>query len=81
MTADKMSISMDGAIGADVRSSARRAGLSLSAWVTEAAAARLRQEALVAFFADYERVHGAFTEEELAKARTDLGLDRTSVRR
>ena len=81
MTVDKLSISMDPSLGADVRESARQAGQTLSAWVAEAAAARLRRDALDAFFTHWEREQGAFTEEEMARARADLGLDRTSVPR
>jgi len=39
---DKMSISMDPQLGDDVRAAAERAGMSVSAWLAEATAARRR---------------------------------------
>lgn len=66
---------MDAQIAARVRDAARRAGQPLSAWLAEAAQAKLRSEGLDAFLREYEAEFGAFTEEELNEARRDLGLD------
>ena len=74
MRVDKMSISFDVRLGDDVRHAAEKAGKPLSTWLAEAAAAKLRAEALAAFLDDWEAEHGAFTAEELAEARRSLGL-------
>ena len=46
----------------------------MSAWLSEAAANRLRNESLGAALDLWEREHGPFTEEELAAAADSLGL-------
>lgn len=74
MTVDKLSVSFDAELGAAVRAAADRAGEGLSRWLADAAAAKLRAEALADYLDDYEAKHGAFTPEELAKASQDLGL-------
>ncbi len=74
MKVDKMSISLDAALGDEVRASARRASQGLSAWLAEAAAARLRAEALAGFLDDWENEHGALTPGEIAQAEMELGF-------
>lgn len=74
-----MSISMEPQLGDDVRAAARRAGMSLSAWLAEAAAARLRRQALGEFLADWQAEHGQIIPEELAKARAELGYSRENA--
>jgi hypothetical protein len=69
-----MSISFAPELGDAVREAARREGISLSAWVADAAERKLRANSLAAFFDDWEAEHGAFTEEEIAQARRELGL-------
>ena len=73
MKVDKMSISMDPQLGDDVRIAAERAGMSVSAWLADAAAARLRKQALADFLSDWQAKHGKITATELAKARAELG--------
>lgn len=68
-----MSISMDPQLGDDVRVAAERAGVSVSAWLADAAAARLRKQALADFLSDWQAKHGRITATELAKARAELG--------
>ena len=68
-----MSISMDPALGDDIRAAAERAGMSVSAWLAQAAAGRLRSEALAELLSDWQATHGAITPAELAKARAELG--------
>lgn len=68
-----MSISIDPQLGDDVRVAARRAGVSVSAWLAEAASARLRKQALAEFLAGWQAKHGTITAAELAKARAELG--------
>ena len=74
MRVDKMSISFDVRLGDDVRHAAEKAGKPLSTWLAEAAATKLRAEALAEFLDDWEAEHGAFTAEELAEASRALGL-------
>ena len=74
MRVDKMSVSFDAELGRAVREAAKQAGGSLSGWLAEAAAERLRSEAFDEFLAEWEAEHGPITPEEWAKASRDLGL-------
>jgi predicted transcriptional regulator len=74
MKVAKMSISMDSDLAARVRAAAERAAQPLSAWIAEAVAARLRSDAITEYLADYQTRHGAFTADELAAARREIGL-------
>ena len=69
-----MSISFDVRLGDDVRHAAEKAGKPLSTWLAEAAATKLRAEALSDFLDDWEAEHGAPTAEELEQARRSLRL-------
>jgi len=71
---DKMSVSFDPELGDAVRSAAARAGKGLSSWLAEAAASKLRAEALADFLARWEAEHGALSAEEIAQAERELGL-------
>jgi hypothetical protein len=71
---DKMSISFDPELGDAVRSAASRAGEPLSSWLADAAARKLRAEALAEFLDGWEAEHGALTAEEIARAERELGL-------
>ncbi len=72
MKVDKLSISFDPDLGDAVRGAARNRGSSLSAWFAEAAAAKLRAEALSAYLDDWETTHGPLTADELARAEAEL---------
>ena len=74
MKVDKLSVSFDPNLGDAVRAAARRSGRGLSGWLAEAAAARLRAEALADVLDSWEAEHGALTVEELAQATAELGL-------
>jgi hypothetical protein len=74
MKVDKLSVSFDPDLGDAVRSAAKRSGRGLSGWLADAAAARLRAEALADFLDGWETEHGPLTSEEVAKAIVDLGL-------
>lgn len=74
MRVDKISVSFNIELGDAVRSAAAHAGQPLSSWLAEAAASKLRAEALAQFLATWESEHGALTAEELARAETELGL-------
>jgi hypothetical protein len=71
---DKLSISLDPALGDDVRAAAEKSGESVSAWLARAAAAQLRKQALADFLATWQAKHGRITEAELLRARAELGL-------
>jgi hypothetical protein len=71
---DKMSVSFDPELGDAVRSAAAQAGKPLSAWLAEAAASKLRAEALAEFLAGWEVEHGVLTAEEIARAEAELGV-------
>ena len=69
-----MSISFDIELGDAVRSAAAQAGKPLSSWLAEAAASKLRAEALAEFLADWEATHGVLTAEEIARAERELRM-------
>jgi len=69
-----MSVSFDAELGDAVRSAASQAGKPLSAWLAEAAASKLRAEALAEFLADWQAEHGMLTAEEIARAEQELGV-------
>lgn len=74
MGVDKMSVSFAAELGGAVRAAAAEAGVPLSAWLAEAAARRLRAEALAAFLAAWEDQHGELSAAELTRAEAELGL-------
>jgi len=78
---DKLSISFDPALGDAVRDSARHRGSSISAWLADAAAAKLRAEALADYLDRWEAEHGALTSEELAAAAAELGTHQAAAPR
>jgi len=80
MKVDKMSISMEPNLGDEVRAAAQHSGKNLSSWMSEAAAAKLRAEALSKLLDDWEDQYGPLTSEELAKAEAELGLPAKEAR-
>jgi hypothetical protein len=74
MKVDKMSISFDPDLGDAVRAAAAETGKPLSSWLAEAAASKLRAEALARFLDDWEAEHGVLTAAEIAQAEQELGL-------
>ncbi|SEM83517.1 hypothetical protein [Streptacidiphilus jiangxiensis] len=46
---------------------------NVSGYVAEAVARQVRRQLLATELAQYQQEHGAFTEEELARARAELG--------
>jgi hypothetical protein len=74
MKVDKLSISFDPQLGDAVRSAAAQAGKPVSSWLAEAAATKLRAEALAEFLADWQAEHGALTAEEIGRAELEIGL-------
>jgi hypothetical protein len=76
MQIDRLSITMEPKLGAAARKAAKRAGMSVSAWIAEATADRLRNDALGRALDEWEAENGAFSEDELAAATQELGLRR-----
>lgn len=74
MKVDKMSVSFEPDLGDAVRAAARQRGGGVSRWLADAAAARLRTEALADFLDTWEAEHGSLTSAELAKAAGELAL-------
>lgn len=74
MKVDKLSVSFDPELGDAIRSAAAQAGKPLSSWLAEAAASKLRAEALEDFLAGWESEHGVLTAAEIARAERELGV-------
>jgi hypothetical protein len=79
MGVEKMSVSFDLGLGEAIRQSAQHRAQSVSSWLAEAAADRLRREALGEAVVEWEGAFGALTEAEITNA--DRVLDRASRRR
>jgi hypothetical protein len=65
----KKSISLGSDLAAQIESAAAEEGTSVSAWLAESAAHRLRMQAGRKALAEWEAEHGAFTPQERAEAR------------
>jgi hypothetical protein len=76
MKVDKISISLEAELSDEVRAAALKAGMGVSSWLAEAAAAKLRAEALAEFLDTWEKEHGPLTVKELSRAESELGLKR-----
>ena len=74
MRVDKLSISFDPELGDAVRAAAAQAGQPVSSWLAEAAASKLRAEALAGFLDGWESEHGVLSTEEIARVESELGL-------
>jgi hypothetical protein len=65
MAAEKYSASMDDALLASARADAETQGMTLSSWLADAAADRLRLKALHHLVDEWEAEHGAISVAEL----------------
>jgi hypothetical protein len=74
MKVDKLSVSFEPDLGDAVRSAAAQAGKPVSSWLAEAAASKLRAEALEEFLSGWEAEHGVLDADEVARAERELGL-------
>ncbi len=72
MSVDRLSVTLDPKLGAAARQAAKRAKVSLSAWIAEATADRVRNEALGRALDAWEAEEGAFTPSELDAASEAL---------
>ena len=64
----KLAITVDPEVHKDIIAAAAREGVSVSAWMTAAARDTLRIRAGLAAVAEWEKEHGAFTEQERREA-------------
>ncbi|MBO0807195.1 MAG: hypothetical protein J2P32_02700 [Actinobacteria bacterium] len=69
---DRFSVTMPPGLGHAVRQAAARQGMSVSTWLGEAAADRLRNELLGAALDEWEAEDGTFSDEELDAAAAAL---------
>ena len=73
VTIERLTVSLDSDLAAAVRQAAEEDGQGLSAWLGIAARNRLASRGLRQVVADWEAIHGPFTEEELEAARQRFG--------
>ena len=66
-------ISLPPDLSIEVQEAAEEDGQRISAWLADAARRRLKARGLRQVVAEWEAIHGPFTEEELAAARKKLG--------
>jgi hypothetical protein len=76
---DRLSVTMPPEVGAAIRHAASQRGVSVSAWLADAAADRLRNELLGAALDAWEAEDGHFSEAELDAAASDLGISRRAT--
>lgn len=69
MAVDRLSVTMDPALGVAARAAAAGAGMSVSAWIAEAVAEKVRHRLLGEVLDTWEAEDGALTEQELSAAR------------
>ena len=69
----RFSFTMNPNLGTAVREAAEHAGISVSAWLSKAAAERVRNELLGIALQRWQEEDGPFTEEELDDAREAMG--------
>lgn len=77
MAARKISISMEEDLVEQVQQAAEAEGRTVSAWIAEQVDHRMKVLGLLRLTDEWQREHGAFTEEEVAEA--DSWLDRLGV--
>jgi DNA-binding IclR family transcriptional regulator len=68
----KLAITVDADVHGQVLAAAAAQGLSISAWMTEAARRALRREDGLAAVQEWEAKHGRLTEQEMDQARRRL---------
>jgi hypothetical protein len=81
MPVERFSLTMDPELGAAVRQAAERSGMTVSAWISKAAADRVRNELLGIALQRWEEEDGPLTEEELDDAREEMGFARKNPRK
>lgn len=77
----KLAITVDPDVHARVVSAAAQEGVSVSAWMTEAARRALVVRDGLAAIAEWERLNGQFSAEEMASARQRVAEELATPRR
>ena len=72
MASERLTISLDPELAADVRTAAEADARSVSSWLADAARRPPADAGLGALLDDWEAEHGSFTPAELAEARARL---------
>ncbi|MCP9488801.1 MAG: hypothetical protein MSC31_02860 [Solirubrobacteraceae bacterium MAG38_C4-C5] len=75
MKVDRLSVTMDPELGQVVRQEAARSGTSVSGWLSEAAAARVRNEGLGRALQAWQDEDGPPSEEDFQWAYRALGIE------
>lgn len=79
MPVERFSVTMDPALGEAVRTAAERGHTSVSRWLAQAAADRLRNDLLDAALDAWEAEDGPFDAAELNAAAEALGISRDAA--
>ena len=77
----KLAITVDPKVHEKIIAEASREGVSVSAWMTNAAREVLQRRAGLAAIAEWEKQHGAFSEEEMDEARRSVRAQVRTSRR
>jgi hypothetical protein len=77
----KLAITVDPDVHARIVGAAAEEGVSVSAWMTEAARRALVVRDGLAAVAEWERTHGAFTADEMAAARQRVAQELSAPRK
>jgi hypothetical protein len=77
----KLAITVDPNIHEKILAEAAREGVSVSAWMTSAAREVLQRRAGLAAIAEWEKQHGAFSEQEMGEARRSVGAQLRTLRK
>lgn len=76
-----MTISLDPDLYAATKADAERKGMSVSSWMSEAAAEKLRQQAWEEYMASYEAEFGEITQEDAERALRESLVYRSGERK
>lgn len=77
----KLAITIDPQVHEKVLAAAAQEQVSVSAWITNAAREALRRRAGLAALAEWEKEHGAFSEEEMMEARRRVSSQMRTTRK
>jgi hypothetical protein len=77
----KVTISLDPDLYAAAKADAERKGMSVSSWMSDAAAEKLRQQAWDEYMASYEAEHGEITQADVEQAHRETLVERTDMRK
>ena len=72
VSVERLTVSLETGIATAVRDAAEADQQNVSAWLADAAQRQLATRGLRDLIAEWETIHGPFTDDELAAARTRL---------